>query len=76
MIIAGREAQELFDDVTRAKCLELIHEEQEEIHAYKKQGKTSAWKATADLLRFQTIHPNSSLNPATNACSHLAVPRA
>jgi len=35
LILAGREAQRLVDDETRAKCLDLIREEQDEIDAYK-----------------------------------------
>ena len=35
LILAGREAQRLIDDETRAKCLDLIREEQSEIDAYK-----------------------------------------
>jgi hypothetical protein len=35
LILAGHEAQRLIDDGTRAKCLDLIREEQEEIDTYK-----------------------------------------
>jgi hypothetical protein len=35
LILAGREAQKLTDDETRAKCLVLIREEQKEIDGYK-----------------------------------------
>jgi hypothetical protein len=35
LILAGREAQRLIDDATRAKFLDLIREEQEEIDTYK-----------------------------------------
>lgn len=36
LILAGREAQKLIDDEVRTKCLNLIREEHEEIHAYKR----------------------------------------
>lgn len=38
LILAGREARRLIDDETRAKFLDLIREEQEEINAYKKEA--------------------------------------